>query len=86
MHLTGGQYKGRIIDVPKNVKPTLSKVRESVFNSLHSIFEDEKGLSFLDMFGGSGLMSLEAISRGYEVVTIEKDRKNEFLFFFMTDR
>ncbi len=75
MHLTGGQYKGNKIEVPSNVKPTLSKVRESVFNVLHSFLLNEENLSFLDMFAGSGLMSLEAISRGYKATTIEKDRK-----------
>ena len=61
MYLTGGQYKGRKISVPKDVKPTLSKVRESVFNMLQNIATGNK---FLDMFAGSAIMGLEAISRG----------------------
>lgn len=76
MHLTGGQYKGFIVEVPKNVKPTLSKVRESVFNILASHFQDIENLTFLDMFAGSGIMSMEAQSRGMEVLSIEKNPKN----------
>lgn len=72
MYLTGGQYKGRKIEVPTNVKPTLSKVRQGVFNMLNQYEYN----SFLDMFAGSGLMGLEAISRGYNVKEIEQNPKN----------
>ena len=69
MYLTGGQFKGRKIEVPDSVKPTLSKVRESVFNIL--LQYDLKGNRFLNMFSGSAIMGLEAISRGYDVVELE---------------
>ncbi len=72
MYLTGGQYKGRKIEVPTNVKPTLSKVRQGVFNMLNQYEYN----SFLDMFAGSGLMGLEAVSRGYKVKEIELSAKN----------
>lgn len=80
MHLTGGQFKGRIIEVPKGadtlVKPTLSKVRESVFNILTSYFGDFSNLAFFDMFTGSSVMMLEAYSRGFKKVEgVEKDYK-----------
>ena len=69
MYLTGGLFKGRKIEVPSNVKPTLSKVRESIFNILQSFeFKDK---TFLDMCAGSAIMGLEAISRGYKVDEIE---------------
>lgn len=74
MYLTGGQYKGRKIEVAKTVKPTLSKVRQGVFNMLNQ-FEFENN-TFLDMFAGSGLMGLEAISRGYSVKEIELNKNN----------
>ena len=79
MHLTGGQYKGYKVEVPKDVKPTLSKVRESVFNVLNSFFKTTGNLSFLDMFSGSGIMSLEAQSRGMKVTSIEKNPKNALI-------
>ena len=72
MYLTGGQYKGRKIEVPSNVKPTLSKVRQGVFNMLNQY----EYTTFLDMFAGSGLMGLEALSRGYKVKEIELSAKN----------
>ena len=77
MNITGGKYNGRKIKAPdeKIVRPTLSKVRMSVFNTLYSILGDFEGKSFLDMFGGSGIMGLEALSRGFEkVVVFEKNR------------
>lgn len=79
MYVTGGQYKGKRITTPSGVKPTLSKTRESVFNILTSLLGSFEGKSFLDMFGGSGLMSLEAVSRGFYSITIEKDRKSYFI-------
>ena len=73
MNLTGGQYKGRKIEVPKNVKTTLSKVRESIFNMLQGFeFKDK---TFLDMCAGSAIMGLEAISRGYKTTELEIDPK-----------
>jgi len=73
MQLTGGQYKGRKINVPDKVRPTLAVVREGVFNSLFSLFGESDGLKFLDMFLGSGIITLEAASRGYEVTAFEID-------------
>ena len=73
LYLTGGQFKGRKIETPKNVKPTLSKVRESIFNILQGYeFEDK---TFLDMCAGSAIMGLEAISRGYKTVELEINPK-----------
>lgn len=73
MYLTGGQFKGYKIEVPKNVKPTLSKVRESVFNILNQYELLEN--NFLNMFSGSAIMGLEAISRGYSVKELEINPK-----------
>ena len=41
-----------------------------VFNTLYSIIGDFSGKSFLDVFGGSGIMGLEALSRGFEKVKV----------------
>ena len=75
MYLTSGQYKGRKIIVPQGVKPTLSKTRQGVFNMLNQF--NFSNNSFLDMFSGSGLIGLEAISRGYRVLGLENN-KNAF--------
>jgi 16S rRNA (guanine(966)-N(2))-methyltransferase RsmD len=77
MNITAGKYKGQKIIAPdENItRPTLSKVRMSVFNTLQAMIDFE-GASFLDMFSGSGIMGLEALSRGFsKVVMIEKNRK-----------
>ena len=78
MIITAGKFKGRKIIAPdeKITRPTLSKVRMSVFNTLQSMVEFE-GASFLDMYAGSGIMGLEALSRGFSKVTaIEKNPKS----------
>lgn len=78
MIITGGKYKGRKVYAPdeKITRPTLSKVRQGVFNTLFSILGDFQGKTFLDLFAGSGVMGLEALSRGFEDVTVfEKNFK-----------
>ncbi len=77
MNITAGIFKGQKIIAPdeKITRPTLSKVRMSVFNTLQSMidFEDK---SFLDMYAGSGIMGLEALSRGFtDVLAFEKHPK-----------
>ena len=78
MIITGGNYKGRKIIAPdeKITRPTLSKVRQGVFNVLFSEIGNFGGKSFLDLFGGSGIMGLEALSRGFkDVLVFEKNPK-----------
>ena len=77
MIITAGKYKGQKITAPddKITRPTLSKVRMRVFNTLQSLTNFD-GKSFLDMYAGSGIMGLEALSRGFEnVVSVEKNPK-----------
>ena len=77
MNITGGIFNRQKIKAPdENItRPTLSKVRMSVFNTLGSII-DFNGKSFLDMYSGSGIMTLEALSRGFEsAVAIEQNKK-----------
>ena len=78
MIITGGKYRSRKLISPseKIVKPTLSKVRESVFNILSSRI-DFDGKSFLDLFAGSGIMGFEAVSRGFSnLIAIDNNAKN----------
>lgn len=78
LQLTGGQFKGIKLISPTGARSTLSIVRESIFNILSSYFLrcdcNFSGLKFLDAFSGSGIMALEAYSRGFEVVGIEKNK------------
>lgn len=78
MIITGGKYKGRKIAAPdeKITRPTLSKVRMGVFNTLFSLIGEFENKSFLDVFGGSGIIGIEALSRGFkEVLVYEKNPK-----------
>lgn len=77
MIITAGKFKGQKVQAPdeKITRPTLSKVRMSIFNTLQAMIDFE-GNSFLDMYAGSGIMGLEALSRGFSsVVAIEKHPK-----------
>jgi len=76
MNITGGKYNSRKIKTPDfdNIKPTLSKTRQGIFNTIASMIDFE-GKIFLDMFSGSGIMSLEALSRGFRVISFEKDKR-----------
>jgi 16S rRNA (guanine(966)-N(2))-methyltransferase RsmD len=73
MRITGGKYAGRQILFPKGeTRPAMDRMRESFF----SILEDIEGKSFLDLFSGSGVVGIEAASRGAEpVFLVERDRK-----------
>ena len=72
MRITGGRYRGGRVSCPPGViRPAMDRMRESMFAVLGSI-ED---LSFLDLFAGSGVIALEALSRGAcPVILVEGDR------------
>ncbi len=76
MQITGGKYNSRKIKTADydNIKPTLSKTRQGIFNTLSSMM-DFGGKIFFDLYSGSGIMGLEAISRGFTVICFEKDKK-----------
>ena len=61
MRITGGAYRGRRVSCPPGViRPSMDRMRESMFAVLGNI----EGSSFLDLFAGSGIIALEALSRG----------------------
>ena len=73
MRVIAGSLKGREIKSPSGHKthPMSDKVRGALFN----ILGDIEGLSFLDIFAGSGALSIEAISRGAKsAIAIDVDR------------
>ena len=61
MRIVAGIYGGRVLSAPRGnqTRPTSDKVREAVFNIL-----GEPPVRVLDLFAGSGLLGLEALSRG----------------------
>lgn len=75
MNITGGKYNSLNIKTANfsNIKPTLSKIRQAVFNTLSTLGEFR---TFCDVFAGSGIMTFEAISRDFEVVSVEIDKRS----------
>lgn len=75
MRIIAGEARGRIIEAPegRNTRPTLDRVRENMFNMLQG---EVSGSRILDLFAGSGALSLEALSRGAAfAVLVDSDRK-----------
>ena len=82
MRIVGGKYRNRRLHPPNEMeaRPTTDFAKEGLFNVLqHSVpLED---IRVLDLFAGTGNISLEFLSRGAsEVISIDHDRK---LFDFM---
>lgn len=76
MRIITGKYKGRRFDIPRTFKarPTTDFAKENIFNVL-SAYLDFDGMSALDLFSGTGSISLELLSRGCADVTcVEIDR------------
>ena len=78
MRIIGGRLKGKTINPPAGypARPTTDFAKEGLFNILESEYELE-GFSLLDLFGGTGSISAEFISRGgKEAICVEMNRKN----------
>ena len=74
MRIISGKYKGRRFNPPKNItaRPTTDFAKESLFNLLNNRISFEE-IDVLDLFAGTGSISLECISRGAkEVIAVEK--------------
>ena len=80
MRITGGNAARRILKVPKglDVRPTPDLVKQAVFNSLGARVADAR---VLELFAGSGALSLECLSRGAaSALGIEKSHRHaEFI-------
>jgi 16S rRNA (guanine966-N2)-methyltransferase len=77
IRIIGGTWRGRRIRFPaiEDVRPTPDRVRETLFNWLG---QDLSGAKTLDLFAGSGALSLEALSRG-AVLAVATDRNRELV-------
>lgn len=76
MRIVTGKYRGRHFDVPRSFKarPTTDMAKENIFNVIRG-YIDLDGADALDLFTGTGSISLELLSRGCaSVVGVEKDR------------
>ncbi|MFF2548271.1 16S rRNA (guanine(966)-N(2))-methyltransferase RsmD [Kitasatospora sp. NPDC058063] len=71
-----GAAGGRRLAVPpgRGTRPTSDKAREAMFSTLEALRGTLQGIRMLDLFGGSGAVGLEALSRGAEhVLLVEAD-------------
>ena len=76
MRVITGKYKGRHFDIPRTFKarPTTDFAKENLFNVLNSYIDWDAEPVALDLFAGTGSITLELLSRGCSrVVSIEKD-------------
>ncbi len=84
MRIITGKYKGRHFEIPRTFKarPTTDFAKENLFNVLAG-YVDLEDASALDLFSGTGSISLELLSRGCcHVVSVEMDRDHHR---FITD-
>lgn len=75
MRVVSGKCKGHPLKaVPGNTtRPTTDKVKEAIFNMIGPYFE---GGIALDLFGGSGGLGIEALSRGIDkAIFVDRDNK-----------
>ncbi|MFW0078791.1 MAG: 16S rRNA (guanine(966)-N(2))-methyltransferase RsmD [Coxiella endosymbiont of Haemaphysalis qinghaiensis] len=77
LRIIGGKWRGRKIAFPSSLglRPTIGRIRETLFNWLSNYIEDTY---CLDLFAGSGALGFEALSRGCAHVTFI-DRSNDVI-------
>ncbi len=79
MRVISGIYKRKRFDVPRSFKarPTTDFAKENLFNVLYAYIDFEDNVQALDLFAGTGSISIELVSRGCQkVVSVEKDRQH----------
>lgn len=76
MRIITGKYKGRHFEIPRSFKarPTTDFAKENIFNVLIQYVDLEEAIA-LDLFSGTGSITLELLSRGcQQVISVEMDR------------
>lgn len=75
MRIVAGKYKNTVLEAPSGdtTRPTKDMVKEALFSSI-GLFDGEE--VFLDLFGGSGAVGFEAVSRGAKTVYINDVSKS----------
>ena len=74
VRIIGGSWRGRVVRFPPadDLRPTPDRVRETLFNWLG---QDLSGLRCLELYAGTGVLSLEALSRGAGLaVAVDRSR------------
>lgn len=76
MRVISGKYKRRTFDVPRTFKarPTTDFAKENLFNVLTNLIDFDECSNVLDLFAGTGSISLEFVSRGCNrVISVERE-------------
>ncbi len=72
MRIIAGEFKGRRLAAVKgHIRPTSDKVREAIFNILGPAVLEAR---VLDLFAGTGALTLEALSRGAREAVLVEDQ------------
>lgn len=81
MRIITGKFKGRHFDIPKNfnARPTTDFAKENIFNVLNAYINFEEATA-LDLFAGTGSISIELISRGCAAVTCVENCREHYIF------
>lgn len=72
LRVIAGKYRGRKLEQPPReiTRPTMDRVKESIFNMIQF---DIEGAIILDLFAGSGSLSIESVSRGaMKAIAVDK--------------
>ena len=73
MQIITGKYRGRRLKSPDSARPTLQRVKTSLFSMLNPYIFD--GCKVLDLFAGSGALGFETLSRGAaKTIFVDQDR------------
>jgi len=76
LRVIAGKYRSRKLLQPtsKNIRPTKDRTKEAMFSTLMNKIE---GAIILDLFSGSGSLSIEASSRGaMKIIAVDKDKES----------
>lgn len=79
LRITGGEKRGQKLFSPpaRSIRPASDMIRQAVFNMLA---QDIEGVEFFDVFAGTGIVGIEAISRGARrAVFIEREKRQASL-------
>lgn len=68
LRITGGEFRGQRMAMVRglNTRPTSSLIREAMFSMIGKI----DGRKILDLYAGTGMLAIEALSRGAKDVTL----------------
>ena len=89
MRIITGKYRGRHFEVPRSfsARPTTDFAKENLFNVLQAYIDFSDGSTALDLFSGTGSITLELVSRGCSrVISVELDARHHRLIKQFLDK